>query len=104
MLDVLDDFDEIRICTGYTLDGEPVQGFPSCAEDAERLEPVYETLPGWNQDLTAVRSWEELPANAISYLERVSEVIGVEIGMVGVGPDRSQSIIRPGSALAARLS
>ena len=103
LLDVLDDFDEIRICTGYTLDGEAVQGFPSCVVDAERLEPVYETLPGWNQDLTAVRSWEELPANAVSYLERVSEVIGVEIGMVGVGPDRSQSIIRPGSALAARL-
>ena len=50
-----------------------------------------------------MRKWEDLPANAIAYLDRLSQIIGVEIGMVGVGPDRTQSIIRPGSSLAARL-
>ncbi len=103
LLDVLDDFDHILICTGYTLDGDPITGFPSCAADAERIEPVYETLPGWKIDTTGIRKWEDLPANAIAYLDRLSDVVGVEIGMVGVGPDRTQSIIRPGSSLAARL-
>jgi len=103
LLDVLDAFDEIRVCTGYRLDGEPYQGFPASAADACRLEPVYETMPGWNRDLTSVRRWEDLPENAVAYLAKIEEVIGTEIGMVGVGPDREQSIIRPGSRLEARL-
>jgi adenylosuccinate synthase len=103
LLDVLDDFDMIEVCTGYELDGNPIQGFPASAADAERIKPVYESLPGWKQDLTAVRRWEDLPENAIGYLQKIEKVIGTEIGMVGVGPDREQSIIRPGSRLEKRL-
>jgi len=103
LLDVLDDFDTIQVCTGYKLDGKPVHGFPASAADADRIEAVYESLPGWKQDLTAVRRWEDLPENAIGYLSKIESVIGTEIGMVGVGPDREQSIIRPGSLLEQRL-
>lgn len=103
LLDVLDAFDEIRVCVGYRLDGETVRSFPASIADAERVEPVWETLPGWNQDLTAARRWSDLPANAVRYLDRLSEIIGTEIGMVGVGPDRAQSIVRPGSWIERRL-
>ena len=84
----------------------PVQGRArkrNATADAEKIKPVYESLPGWKQDLTAVRRWEDLPENAIGYLQKIEKVIGTEIGMVGVGPDREQSIIRPGSRLEKRL-
>ncbi|NIM01131.1 MAG: adenylosuccinate synthase [Acidobacteria bacterium] len=97
LLDVLDAFEEIRICTGYRLDGKPFEGFPASVSRAERLEPVYETHKGWNRDTTGVRKWEDLPAEAHAYLARLEEVIGTEVAMVGVGPDRVQSILRPGS-------
>jgi adenylosuccinate synthase len=99
LLDVLDAFEEIKICTGYQLDGKPFESFPASVSRAERLEPVYETHPGWNTDITGVRRWEDLPAAAHAYLARLSEVIGTEVAFVGVGPDRAQSILRPGSWL-----
>jgi len=99
LLDVLDDFDEIKICTGYRLDGEELPSFPASVSAAERIEPIYETHAGWNCDTTGVRSWDQLPEAAKAYLNRLSEVIGTEIAMVGVGPDRVQSILRPGSWL-----
>jgi len=103
LLDVLDAFDEIKICTSYRIDGKTVTSFPASSQTAEKIEPVYETLPGWRTDTTAIRRWEDLPANAIAYLERVGEVIGTEVAVVGVGPDRSQSIVKPGSWLADQL-
>jgi len=103
LLDVLDAFDEIRVCVGYRLDGERLRSFPASTERAARVEPEYETLPGWKQDLTGVRRWEDLPAAAVAYLDRLSEIIGTEIGMVGVGPDRAQSVVRPGSWIDREL-
>ncbi len=100
LLDVLDAFDEIRICVGYRLDGRECATFPASAADASRIEPVYERLPGWVEDTTGVRRWEELPVRARAYLDRLGEIIGTPVGLVGVGPDRSQSIVRPGSWLA----
>jgi adenylosuccinate synthase len=99
LVDVLDTFEEIRVCTGYRMDGRDILSIPASAVEAERLEPVWETLPGWMSDTTGIRHWEDLPAPARSYLERLGELIGAEIGMVGVGPDRTQTIIRPGSWL-----
>jgi adenylosuccinate synthase len=99
LLDVLDAFEEIRVCTGYRLDGRQYRSIPASAAVAQRVEPVYESLPGWMTDTTAIRHWEDLPHNARSYLDRLGELIGAEVGMVGVGPDRSQSIVRPGSWL-----
>ena len=63
------------------------------------MQPVWETLPGWQQDTTGVRRWSDLPPEALAYVERVGEVIGTQVLMVSVGPDRQQSILRPGSWL-----
>ena len=99
LVDVLDTFEEIRVCTAYRLDGREIRSIPASAVDAERVEPVWETLPGWMTDTTGIRRWEDLPERARGYLERLGELVGAEIGMVGVGPDRTQTIIRPGSWL-----
>jgi adenylosuccinate synthase len=103
LLDVLDAFDEIRVGVGYRLDGRAIRSFPPCVADALRIEPVYETLPGWKTDTTSVRRWDDLPAAARSYLTRLGEVIGADIALVSVGPDRAQSIVRPGGSIAKRL-
>jgi adenylosuccinate synthase len=103
LLDVLDTFEEIRVCTGYRLDGREVRSIPASDSAAGRVEAVYESLPGWMTDTTAVRRWNDLPGPARAYLDRLGELIGAEIGMVGVGPDRSQSIVRPGSWLTRSL-
>ena len=99
LLDVLDTFDEIKLCSGYELDGKEVKSFPASVADAERITPIYESHEGWKCDTTGVRHWDDLPAAAHAYLKRLGEVIGTEVGMVGVGPDRVQSILRPGSWL-----
>jgi adenylosuccinate synthase len=103
LLDVLDTFDEIRVCTGYTLDGASIRTFPPRVEDAVRIEAVYETLPGWKTDTTAIHRWDDLPDAARGYLARLGEIIGTEVALVSVGPDRVQSIVRPGSVLAKRF-
>jgi adenylosuccinate synthase len=97
LLDVLDTFDEIRVCTGYRLDGREIRSLPASSARASRIEPVLETLPGWSCDTTGVRRWDDLPEAARAYVDRLGEIIGTEVGVVGVGPDRSQSVIRPGS-------
>ncbi len=103
LLDVLDPFDEVRVCVGYRLDGRDLRTVPASASDAAKVEPVYETLPGWKQDTTAARRWEELPARARTYLDRLGEVVGTGVALVSVGPDRSQSVVKPGSWLARTL-
>jgi adenylosuccinate synthase len=100
LLDVLDAFEEIRICTGYRLDGREIASIPASAADGERVEAVYETLPGWMADTSGVRRWDDLPDGARAYLDRLAEIIGAEVSLVGVGPDRTQTIVRPGSWLA----
>jgi adenylosuccinate synthase len=99
LLDVLDDFEEIRVCVAYTVDGRRVDSVPASLAEAEACRPVYETLAGWREDTTGVRRWEDLPAGARAYLDFVGRAIGSEVAVVGVGPDRSQSIVRPGSWL-----
>jgi adenylosuccinate synthase len=104
LLDVLDAFDEIVLCTGYRLDGKSIESIPASIAAGNRIEPVYETLPGWKSDTTGVRAWDDLPAAARSYLDRLGAIIRSEISLVSVGPDRTQSIVRPGSWLARELS
>lgn len=99
LLDVLDTFESIRICTGYRCGGERLNALPASNAHASEIEPIYETLPGWQTDTTGVRDWAGLPDNARGYLDRLGEIIGAEVSMVGVGPDRVQSIIRPDSWL-----
>ncbi len=103
LLDVLDGFEEVRVCVAYRLDGQELRVPPPTAATAERVEPVYETLPGWRGPIGHLRRWEELPREARAYLDRLAELIGTEVDMVSVGPDRAQSILRSGSWLARRL-
>ena len=101
LLDVLSGLDELQICTAYQLDGQLSTRFPSHVDDLRRVEPVYESLPGWQEDVTTVRSVAELPATARAYLERISQLVGVAVEMVSVGPDRSQTIAVGSSPLLA---
>ena len=98
-LDVLDDLDTIRICTAYR---DPVTGrewdtVPAATSVYERLEPVYQDLPGWRVDTTACRDWSDLPAAARAYVERLERMAGVPISHVSVGPERAQMILRDGA-------
>ncbi|MDR3181433.1 MAG: adenylosuccinate synthase [Planctomycetaceae bacterium] len=93
LLDVLSTFDELKICTAYTLDGSRVTAFPSHVDDLRRVEAIYETLPGWHEDITEVRQFSDLPLNAQNYLKRISGLIGKPIEMVSVGPGREQTIM-----------
>lgn len=92
-LDILDKLPEIKICTGYTLNGEPVKGFPASLKVLDACEPVYETLPGWQTDISGIRKYEDLPEAARRYVERIAEVTGVPLGIVSVGPNRNQTIV-----------
>ena len=104
LLDVLDALDEIPVCTGYKLDGKTLRTFPATNAEASRIEPVFETLAGWHTDTTKIVRWEELPKAALHYLDRLGQIIGAEVALVSVGPDRAQTIVRPGSALWRRLA
>ena len=92
MMDVLSQLPEIKICTAYRLDGETIHHFPSQVGDLRRVEPVYETIPGRQTDVTGARKLEQLPAGARQYLDRVAELVGKPIKVVSVGPDREQTI------------
>jgi adenylosuccinate synthase len=94
-LDVLDKLSEIRICTGYTLDGIAIEDLPVQVRDFERVRPVYEMLPGWSADTSKAQSWTDLPDAAKRYLERLAELSGAPIAMVSVGPRRDQAIFLP---------
>jgi adenylosuccinate synthase len=92
-LDVLDGFDEIKVCTGYQLDGETLDYLPADANMQARLTPVYETLEGWTDTTHGARSWAQLPANAIKYVRRVEELIGAPVALLSTSPDRDDTIM-----------
>ena len=91
-LDVLDGFDEIKVCTGYQLDGQTLDYLPADANLQARLTPVYETLEGWKETTQGARSWAQLPANAIKYVRRVEELIGTPVSLLSTSPDRDDTI------------
>ncbi|WP_456456400.1 adenylosuccinate synthase [Thermovibrio sp.] len=91
-LDVLDAFDQIKVCVGYELDGELLESFPSTAKELERVKPIYETLPGWKRDTREVRSLSQLPSEAKSFLKFIEDYLGVPIYMVSTGPQRDETI------------
>ncbi len=93
-LDVLSGLEEIQVCTAYrTADGTAITHFPPDMAFRSDLEPVYETLPGWTEDISAVRRFEELPKNAQEYVKRIEEWVGVPIATVSVGPGREQTML-----------
>ena len=91
-LDVLDTFAEIPVCIGYQLDGRECAEFPSDIEALERVEPIYEVLPGWQAPTTGARRLADLPAAARSYLDRLEQLAGQPIKYVSVGTRRDQII------------
>jgi len=99
-LDVLDALDEIKVCTGYRLDGETVEAFPAVSQALRQAEPVYETLPGWKTSTLGTTSLSDLPKEAREYINFLSNQIGVQIGLVSTGPERLQTIIVRDSTLA----
>ena len=101
LLDVPSGLQELKICTAYELDGEQITHYPSHVDDLRRVKPVYETLAGWQEDLTECRSMDDLPPAAIAYLQCVSELVGVPLEFVSVGPGRDQTIDAVGYPLAA---
>ena len=92
-LDILDGLDTIKICTGYTYEGEKIEEYPASLAVMEKVQPIYETLPGWKTPISHCRNYEELPKEARAYVERISELVGVPLGIVSVGPNRDQTII-----------
>ena len=93
-LDTLSGLEELKICRAYKIDGKETTFFPANKDRLSLAEPVYETLSGWNEDLTEVNKFEDLPANAQNYVLRIEEYIGKPITFVGVGPKRKQTIFR----------
>jgi adenylosuccinate synthase len=92
-LDVLDGLETINLCVGYEDNSGQIVGTPRDAADFESLTPVYETVPGWEQSTLGVRSWDELPANARSYIEHIAAIVDVGVDIVSTGPDRNETIV-----------
>jgi adenylosuccinate synthase len=92
-LDVLDGLPKVKLGTGYRIDGRQIDILPYGAEAVGRCEPVYEEFEGWSSSTFGMQHWDDLPANARRYLERLSEVLGVPIDLVSTGPDREQTIV-----------
>jgi adenylosuccinate synthase len=91
-LDILDALETIKICTGYRLDGKVLKTPPPIVEDLERVEPIYETLPGWKTSTKDVSDFSQLPVNARLYIERIQELVGAPIHIVSMGPERHRTI------------
>ncbi len=92
-LDVLSGFDEIKVCVGYELNGKKLNTYPATASLLENVKPIYETLPGWEQDISGIRNYEDLPNETKEYLGFIEQNTGVEIAVVSVGARRSETII-----------
>ena len=93
-LDTLSGIDELKVCVAYECDGKRVEHFPADIDELAKCKPVYVTLPGWKEDITKVNKFEDLPLNARKYVAYIEKQINCRVSMVGVGPDRTQSIYR----------
>ena len=92
-LDVLDGFDELKICTGYELDGQRLDYLPTAADQQARVTPVYETMPGWSESTAGARSWADLPGEAIKYVRRIEELIQCPVALLSTSPERDDTIL-----------
>jgi adenylosuccinate synthase len=92
-LDVLDGFEELKICVGYELGGERLDHLPASIAKQEAVRPIYETLPGWSESTQGARRWADLPANAVKYIRLLEELIGVPVALVSTSPERDDTIL-----------
>jgi len=98
-LDVLDSLAEVRVCTGYEINGKRIDTFPAVSNELRLIKPIYETLPGWQSATEGITQFQELPENARRYVEFLSAQIGTEIGLISTGPERDQTIILQDSVM-----
>lgn len=94
LLDVLSGLDEIKVCTGYSVNGQPLSHFKADMDTLADVTPIYETLPGWKQDISNARTFADLPPEAQNYVKRLETLVGAPIKMVSVGPERTATLIR----------
>ncbi|MBP3530323.1 MAG: adenylosuccinate synthetase, partial [Thermoguttaceae bacterium] len=94
LLDVLSGFETINVCVAYELDGKRIESFPSDVDDLARAKPIYESLPGWTEEIDQISKYDDLPENAKKYVARLEEILGRPISIVSVGPGREQTIVR----------
>jgi adenylosuccinate synthase len=92
-LDILDGFDEIKVCVGYKLDGREIEYLPAGEHAQARVEPVYESIEGWKEPTARARSWAELPAQAIKYVRRIEELVGCPVALLSTSPEREDTIL-----------
>ena len=90
-LDVLTGIKDLKVCVAYEYEGKVMQYPPQTPRGLDNVKPIFEVLPGWEEDLTACTSWEQLPENCRKYIERIEEILGVKAGFISVGPDRNQT-------------
>lgn len=93
LLDIFSGFDSVKIATAYELDGKTIDYYPASLKELERCHPIYEELPAWKEDITRAKTWDDLPENAQKFLNRVSELVGIPLVTVSVGPEREQTIV-----------
>jgi len=93
-LDVLSGLEELKIAVGYEIDGERLASFPANLENLAKVNVIYETVPGWKEDITGARKFEDLPENAQSYINKIEELLGTPVKWIGVGPGREAMIVR----------
>ena len=98
-LDVLDSLAEVRVCTGYEINGKRIDTFPAVSNELRLIKPIYETLPGWQSATEGITQFQDLPENARRYVEFLSAQIGTEIGLISTGPERDQTIILQDSVM-----
>jgi adenylosuccinate synthase len=96
-LDILDHLDQIPVCTAYRIGSKVLDEMPATSHELAAVEPVYDCLPGWQQDTSKITSWDKLPPAARRYLDFLEQAAEVEVGCVSLGPERDQTIVRPGS-------
>ena len=94
LLDVLTGFETIKICTSYKMGDKIIKEFPASLEDLAKCEPIYEELEGWSEDLTQIENYEDLPQAAKNYIKKIEDLVNVNIDMISVGPNRTQTIVR----------
>jgi adenylosuccinate synthase len=92
-LDVLDGFDELKVCDSYELDGKIIDHFPSGMRQQAAVKPIYRTLEGWSGSTRGARSWSELPGNAVKYIRQIEELIEAPVALLSTSPERDDTIL-----------
>jgi len=92
-MDVLDGFEELKVCVGYRLDGREIDHLPAGQGEQARVQPIYEVLQGWHESTEGARSWADLPAQAIKYVKRLEELIEAPVAMLSTSPRREDTIL-----------